>query len=124
MASRETRQKQEISNAISGFKALFDAEKLHREISKKDGRIGMATVYRFLKKLVKEGKIHAYTCDRKTMYSNSTVSHCHFTCENCKEVRHIKLKKLDFLKDEIEGGICHFQIDVTGVCDRCKATSV
>ncbi|MBI2145035.1 transcriptional repressor [Candidatus Woesearchaeota archaeon] len=118
--ARVTRQKRHIEQTIANFRFLFDAETLHSEVSKSDKRTGIATIYRFLKNMVAEGKLHAYQCNRQTIYSASTVSHCHFTCENCKEVRHIQLKKLDFLQSEIKGGICHFQIDVTGICEKCK----
>lgn len=123
MRQRETRQKRAIGQAMASLRFLFDAETLHREVLKSDRGIGIATVYRLLKSLADEGKIHAYLCNRQTIYSTSKVSHCHFTCENCKEIRHIKLKKIDFLRGEIKGGICHFQIDVTGVCEKCKAVS-
>ena len=80
----------------------------------------MATVYRFLKKLSKEGKIHKYLCNRKTIYSSNIKSHCHFICETCGDVKHINLKKLDFLNKEVKGNICHFQIDISGICEQCK----
>jgi len=116
---RQTRQKELIEQEIASFSSFFNAEELYDKVSKKNKSIGIATIYRFLNNLVKIGEIHSYTCDRKTIYSNSRKNHCHFTCEKCGEVKHIDIRKLDFLKKEIKGEICHFQIDVTGKCEKC-----
>jgi Fur family ferric uptake transcriptional regulator len=120
MLTRNTIQKNLIEKEMSFFKSFFDAEELYVRVSKKNSKIGIATVYRFLKKLSKEGKIHTYLCNRKTIYSSNITSHCHFTCENCGNVKHINLKKLDFLNKEVKGSICHFQIDISGICEQCK----
>ena len=121
MISRKTSQKNLIEEEINNFHSFFDAEKLYGQVSKKNKKMGIATVYRFLKKLVKKGKIHSYSCNRKTIYSSNAKSHCHFTCEDCGDVEHINLKKLDFIKKEVKGDICHFQIDITGVCEKCQS---
>lgn len=121
MISRKTSQKNLIEEEINNFHSFFDAEKLYRQVSKKNKKMGIATVYRFLKKLVKEGKIHSYSCDRKTIYSSNAKSHCHFICEDCGDVEHINLKKLDFIQKEMKGNICHIQIDITGVCKKCQS---
>ena len=119
MLKRNTNQKEIIEKEIKRLHSFFDAEKLYKEVSKKNKKIGIATVYRFLKKLAEEGKVHSYSCDRKVIYSSNVKSHCHFICEKCGDINHINLKKLDFIQKEIKGDICHFQIDITGVCDKC-----
>ena len=118
--SRKTSQKRLIEKEIKNIRYFFDAEKLYQQISKKNSKIGIATIYRFLKTLGEEEKIHSYTCDRKTIYSSNTKNHCHFTCEKCGIIKHITLKKLDFIQEKMEGNLCHFQIDITGVCKRCQ----
>tara|TARA_Y100000310_G_scaffold249360_1_gene255413 strand:- start:234 stop:602 length:369 start_codon:yes stop_codon:yes gene_type:complete len=120
MVSRKTNQKRMIEKEIDNLSSFFDVEKLYRQVSKKNKRIGIATVYRFLKKLTEEGKIHSYSCNRKIIYSSNIKSHCHFICENCGNIKHINLKKLDFMQKEVKGNICHFQIDITGVCEKCQ----
>ncbi len=120
MVSRKTNQKKLIEEEINYLSSFFDAEKLYKKVSKKDKNIGIATVYRFLKNLLKEGKIHSYVCNRKTIYSSNIKSHCHFICEDCGNIKHIDLKKLDFLQKEVKGDICHFQLDITGKCEKCQ----
>lgn len=120
MVTRKTNQKKVIEEEIKNLRSFFDAEKLYIQVSKKNKKIGIATVYRFLKKLAEEGKIHSYSCNRKIIYSSNARSHCHFICENCGDTKHINLKKLDFMQKEIKGSICHFQIDITGLCEKCQ----
>ncbi len=116
---RSTKQKQNIEQELAHFSSFFTAEELYHKVSKKNSSIGIATIYRFLNELTKEGSIHTYLCNRKTLYSNSKKNHCHFTCEKCGEKKHLNIQKLDFLNEQIEGELCHFQIDITGVCKRC-----
>ena len=116
---RSTQQKQLIMQEITNFNSFFNAEELYHEAAKKNPKIGLATIYRLLNDLTKNGEIHSFQCNRKTLYSSSKMNHCHFTCENCGERIHIDIKKLDFMDALVEGEVCHFQIDVTGVCKRC-----
>ena len=118
--SRETRQKKIIEEEVEKEKSFFTSDSLFSKIKAKDKNIGIATVYRFLKDLRAKGKIHTYLCDKKILYSKGEPNHCHFICEKCNKSRHIKLSRLDFIKKEIKEDICHFQLDVYGICESCK----
>ncbi|MBS3170086.1 transcriptional repressor [Candidatus Woesearchaeota archaeon] len=117
---RATQQKQLIMGEITTFSSFFNAEELYHKVSKKNLKIGIATIYRFLNDLTKNGEIHSFQCNRRTLYSNSKKNHCHFTCEKCGETKHIDIKKVDFLYQQVKGEICHVQIDVTGICQKCS----
>lgn len=95
---------------------FFNAENLNLKVPS----IGIATIYRFLNTAVKNGELHSYQCGRKTIYSTSKKNHSHFTCEKCGNTKHLDLKKLDFLKSQLKEKICHVQIDIAGVCDKCN----
>ena len=116
---RATQQKKLIGQELHSFSSFFNAEELYHKVSKKNQKVGIATIYRFLNDLTKNGEIHSFQCNRKTLYSNSKKNHYHFTCEKCGEKKHIPLQKLDFLTQQIDGEVCHFQIDVAGVCKKC-----
>jgi Fe2+ or Zn2+ uptake regulation protein len=129
MKSRNTKQKellQDISKDMTGF---FTAEDLLASASKQMQHLGIATIYRFLSDACKCGMLHSYTCNRKTVYSNNhdSANHSHYTCEKCGKVVHIDMTKIsknmilniDQMKKSVPGTICHFQIEVHGVCDRC-----
>ena len=117
---RKTQQERKIEEEIKNLNSFFDAEKLHERVFAKNNKIGIATVYRFLKKLTEEGKIHSYSCNRRVIYSSDLRSHCHFTCEECGEISHVNVEKLDFLKEKVRGDVCHFQINIAGVCEKCQ----
>ena len=120
--SRNTKQKSILENEIKNFSSFFTAEDLLKKTKQKDPKIGIATIYRFLSELTNKRQIHTYTCNRKTLYSLNKQSHCHFTCESCGNTQHIDVKSLDFLKNKIEkiNSICHFQIDISGICNSCS----
>jgi Fe2+ or Zn2+ uptake regulation protein len=117
--SRKTRQKEIIQAEMGNFTSLFTADELLEKVRKKDGGIGIATVYRFLKDLRNKRELHSYVCDRRMIYSRQKNSHCHFICQKCGHVTHFDVEKVDFFKRKIRGDICHFQIDVHGICDEC-----
>src|SRR3989344_4068314 len=115
---RLTNQKKSISEEITKLNSFFDAQMLYEIIKKKDKNIGLATIYRFLNSLEKDGNIHSFVCDNKKIYSNKKTNHAHFRCEKCNKLEHIKVKNVDFL-DLVEYDICHFQIELVGVCKGC-----
>ncbi len=119
MHKRITRQKQILEEEVASYNSFFNAEDLLKKVGQRKRTLGLATIYRYLNEQVNQGKLHSYTCNRRTLYSTSKKNHCHFHCEKCGEIKHLQLQKLDFLKQTVEGEICHFQIDVTGVCKRC-----
>ncbi len=122
--TRDTRQKKIIEGEMLKNKFFFTAEALYDNVLKIDKSIGIATVYRFLKELRKNRQIHAYVCNRKSLYSLKNMNHCHFTCESCGKVEHIRVENIDFIKKFIEGDICHFQVEVSGLCSACKKRNI
>ena len=118
--ARMTKQKQVMHDELAKFSSFFDAYELHEKVAKKNSKIGIATVYRFLNNLEDSGGVHSYLCDNKRIYSFGKKSHIHFTCENCNAKKHIDLKNVDFLKEVVDERICHFQIDLSGLCKNCR----
>jgi len=115
---RHTRQERMLTDSLNTFGAFFTAEELAVK-TQGTARIGTATVYRFLKKKELSGEVHSYLCGRRRLYSVNEDNHCHFTCSKCGRVEHLKLSKVDFIKDATNGKVCHFQLDITGICKRC-----
>lgn len=113
---RNTRQKEIIEKELNNINSFFTAEELHQLIKKIHNDIGIATIYRFLKEMKKEGKLYSYVCDRKTTYSKDHKSHCHFICEKTGKITHFEIDSLDFLKDKIPGSIKSYQIEIRGEC--------
>ncbi|WP_455392182.1 Fur family transcriptional regulator [[Eubacterium] cellulosolvens] len=117
--TRNTKQKRLIEDEIRKFTTFFTAEDVYDKVKKRDSKIGIATVYRYLNDIERDNKPHSYYCDRRKIYSFNKNNHCHFVCDICKKVKHFNIEKIDFLKRSLNGRICHFQIDVYGICDDC-----
>ncbi len=117
---RNTKQKELIKQEFNKINTFFNAKELYDRVKKKDDRIGIATVYRFLNDTSKKEHIHSYQCNRRKVYSSKTANHCHFICTKCGKTTHFSIKKVDFLKNNIKEDVCHFQIDVYGICTKCK----
>lgn len=119
--SRHTRQKEIIEDEIKSFKTFFSAEDLLAKVCVRDKKIGIATVYRFLKEYREKDKIYSYVCAGKRVYSNNKSNHCHFVCTESGKVIHFEIENIDFLKDKIPGEISSFQLEVKGICkDHCE----
>src|SRR3989339_818272 len=121
--SRNTKQKTELENDLKRISGFFTAEEFHNHALKRLPYTGIATIYRFLKEKTKKRELHSYMCDKRTVYSNSSNNHCHFICQICGKKQHIDIRDVGRIKRNIKGTICHFQIDVTGVCERCREKS-
>ena len=115
---RSTQQKKILRESVVAFNSFFNAEEVYTKV--RTHKVGIATVYRFLKNMEEQGELHSFLCNRRTIYSTNKNNHCHFTCEKCGKVKHLPAKNLDFLPVGIEGEVCHIQIDVTGICKECK----
>ncbi|MCK5176973.1 MAG: transcriptional repressor [Candidatus Aenigmarchaeota archaeon] len=120
METRNTPQKEIIQKEIDKFNTFFTAEELYQRVKKVNKDIGLATIYRFLKRVRKAGNMYSYTCNNKIIYSKENKSHCHFVCEETGKVVHFDINSLDFLKDKIPGSIISFQIEVRGICNKCS----
>ncbi|MBI3333930.1 transcriptional repressor [Candidatus Pacearchaeota archaeon] len=121
MRIRKTKQELEIERIYNKINSVFTADDLYNKI--KHEKIGIATIYRFLKDKSKNHELHTYLCNRKTLYSKEQINHCHFTCENCHKTIHFQIKDITQIQKSISNPICHIQIDAYGLCEKCKKLS-
>lgn len=118
--ARMTNQKKALHESVQKFTSFFTASDLHAAVVKKDKRLGLATIYRYLNTLENTGALHSFLCNGKKIYSTGKTSHAHYKCEHCGKTQHLRIKNADFLADCIDEEICHFQLELTGVCSKCK----
>jgi Fur family ferric uptake transcriptional regulator len=118
--NRTTKQKESIASELKKIKSFFSAEELYEKVKKIEKNIGIATIYRFLNESKDKGELFAYTCNRRTVYSNGKKSHCHFECEKTGKIIHFDIDNIDFLKGKIPGTITSFQLEVKGICKDCN----
>lgn len=119
MISRKTKQKQLLQEIIEKKSSFFSADELYEEISKENSKIGIATIYRYLKDLREQNKIYSFVCDRNIIYSTKNRAHCHFTCEKCGTVKHFSMEKIDSIVYSSPGKVSSFSLEISGICDSC-----
>jgi Fe2+ or Zn2+ uptake regulation protein len=113
---RKTRQKETIQEIVENFDKSFRVEDIYGKV-KSEG-IGVATVYRYLSDLRKEGKINYFVCDGRALYSKDRIQHTHFHCTECDRSTHIQDVKLP-LGRITNGKIESFQLEIRGICKTC-----
>ncbi len=92
--------------------------------------VPLASLYRIIDSLTKEGIIRKYIIDNKTsacyQYALDKIEHNHFhlRCSCCGKIIHLECDEVSHLLKHIEEEH-NFEIDVTkvilyGLCDSCK----
>jgi Fe2+ or Zn2+ uptake regulation protein len=120
MKTRATRQREELAHILKKQKTYFTSNEFFTKVEKENNRISRATMFRFLKELRKKSKITSFICNRKLLYTLNHNNHAHFICELCGTKQHISIKDLSSLAKSVSGSLCHFNLDMYGMCERCK----
>lgn len=115
---RKTKQKKLLNKKVEEQTGFFTAQELLDQVQKEDPSMGIATIYRYLKRARQEHKLHTYTCDRHTIYSQKALSHCHFIDEKTGKTVHFSIPDISFLKKYAPGKICHVQVEIHGTLDQ------
>lgn len=82
---RRTWQQTAVEEALGADSSFVSAQELHRRMQDSERQVGLATVYRVLKRLVSVGDVDALqTADGETLYRACEVGHHHhLVCEVC-----------------------------------------
>lgn len=121
---RETRQRAEVLAALAGGVALA-AQELHDRLHARGSRIGLATVYRSLRRLADEGAVDVLRDDpTQARYRLcSTEHHHHLVCESCAAVVEIPECDVDGWAAKVARRhgfrVRSHSAEIRGVCARC-----
>ena len=120
-----TKQKDIILNYLIENKDKCLTSNQIYEYLKKDNKIGLTTIYRFLNKLESENLIRKYTDKKSATYqyinNDECKNHIHLKCIKCNSIIHLEcdeaLNLSKHIKDEH-----NFNIDSTifGICKECN----
>jgi Fur family transcriptional regulator, peroxide stress response regulator len=121
---RATRQLEAVFQALQGDPTHPFADEIYRRVRKTLPRISLATVYRNLQRLVKEGKIRSVVLgERVARYDPEISDHDHFICEHCGRVIDLFLERdrqVDLTPLAKAGYIVTMHsLTVYGVCQIC-----
>ncbi len=122
-ATRNTPQKEIVTETVLLSCDHPTAGTIYERAKQKMPAIGLATVYRCLNSLVKEGKVREITVPSlPSRFDKTTKIHAHFLCTVCGEVTD---EKLDVTKTIEEGAlenhnvIYEAEIIFKGICEKC-----
>lgn len=125
-----TRQKALVLEALKNFAPrAVTAEELMTCLRAEGERVGKATVYRQLERLLALGKARALPGHSGTLYlyvddDSACQRHLHCQCIRCGRFFHVECGCLGTLSDHLRGAH-QFVLDpgrtvLQGTCDRCR----
>ena len=126
-ARRLTRQRVIVAEALAAERVALSAQELHERIRSKRQRIGLATVYRALEAQVADGVAtrlerpgHVY------VYAACTPGHHHhLVCSRCQRVEDVAEEVVRPMLQSVRARhgfqVDHAQLDLYGLCARCRA---
>ena len=120
-----TEQLSQILDVIKSFQGNFEIKQVEEKLI---NRVGPATIYRQIRKLIEEGKIKKQLIDGVNYYCYvgecENENHFNLLCKSCGKIQHAECNCLDKFCKEIakEHG---FEIDndhliIKGYCKECK----
>lgn len=122
MSQRNTNQKKIILDTLSSMRTHPTINELHEKIKKHDPNIGIATIYRNVKKFVEDGTIYVVRTkeglDRYDYYGN----HAHFECLSCKKIEDLYDDELfQTIKNNFQKiQFVNCNLLINGYCENCK----
>jgi len=120
---RETRQRRAIAEALESFESAFTAVELHERARARQRGLGLATTYRTLELLRREGAVRPVPgSDRAEYIRCHPGHHHHLVCLRCGSVEETELcaaptaaelKRKHGFRPEAH------QVEIFGTCARC-----
>lgn len=85
--NRTSRQREAILRVLSGTHSHPTAEWVYEQVKEELPCIGLATVYRNLRRLTQEGEISEMNrSNDAARFDGNTATHYHFRCERCGRI--------------------------------------
>ena len=115
-----SKQRDVVVKFLQGSKDHPTPEQVYEAVKEKAPNIGIATVYRNLKKLKDNNQVVTITTpDNKEHYDYDTGLHAHLHCTCCSKLNDIELspKQIDTITAINDN---NFDLLFIGLCDECK----
>jgi Fe2+ or Zn2+ uptake regulation protein len=119
---RHSKSRDAIYETLAGTKSHPDAEWVYEHARETNPSLGIATVYRNLKRLSQSGKIVAIETSNGSVHYDACVTpHAHFICEKCGRILDIDFPDVPFKEAEKAGyEVYRGKVVLFGVCPDCK----
>ncbi len=120
---RWTRQRRLIVAALQGRTDHPTAEELYQSLRQQGADVSLATVYRNLRALAREGKVRELHGDGPDRFDPFTHPHYHFRCQVCGRVFDVKTPYREEL-DRVDLGpgfsVHGHELTWVGICPECR----
>jgi len=126
---RQTKQRDEIRQALEARADFVSAQQLHHHLSQGGSGVGLATVYRTLGALADSGEADVLTKGGETVYRACDPGHHHhLVCRECGTTVEIHADAVEQWAQTVakEHGFSSPRhiVDIFGVCPACPDTSI
>ncbi len=124
MNTRRTRSQEIVLDQLKTLKQSISAQELYSELRKTQHKMGLATVYRALDTLKREGLVHVRTLPTgESVYSCVQQDEHHLTCVECGKsiplnecpVHHLE----GLLQQSHKFKIYYHTLEFFGLCEHC-----
>lgn len=125
MKTHRTRSQQRVLNLLKTLKRAISAQDIYLELRKNDQGMGLATVYRSLDALKREGVVHVRTlATGESLYSSLQEDQHHLTCLECGSSIPIDECPVHHLEVELQVShqfkIYYHTLEFFGICQNCR----
>ncbi len=122
---RNTEQRQIILEELKKCCSHPTASELHTLVQKKLPDVGLATIYRNLKFLLKKNMIIKLNFkDKETRYDGKTQKHCHIICQYCNMVMDLMdCESISIQSEQLQASGFHIDptyVEMFGICKKCQ----
>lgn len=124
---RNTNQRAEILQALTGTDEFISAQELHATLRAQGSGIGLATVYRAVQDLAGSGDLDTVRKGTEVLYRQCADSqhHHHLVCRICGSTEEVEAPGVERWARAVaeEHGFTdlNHEIELFGVCPRCHA---
>ncbi|GAC1341138.1 MAG: hypothetical protein NVSMB23_12280 [Myxococcales bacterium] len=125
---KSTRQRDLIVDTFFNATGHLSVEELLAEVSRRDGHVGAATVYRTMKILADAGLASArHFDDGQTRYEAALDRHHHdhLICTSCHAIVEFENERIEELQDQVaqQHGftVTRHKLELYGLCSACRA---
>lgn len=120
-----SRQREEVREQLKFHYDHPTADVIYSELREKDPTISLATVYRNLKLLARNGTIRRLTFVSGADHFEPNINpHYHFVCEACGKVIDVPMQVAETLDETaskyISGTVTGHDLVFRGICDECR----
>lgn len=127
MKSERTRSQEKVFRVLNSLNQAISAQDLYIELKKRNQTVGLATVYRALEALKREGVVQVRTlASGESLYSSNQADQHHLTCLNCGNSIIIDQCPVHNLEKKLENNhnfkIYYHTLEFFGLCNHCQLT--